>query len=230
MESIQTSRQADRKRRNQKPRVLFSCTSCREKKLKCDRRQPCNNCLNQSRDRSCRYLVERSDHEESQTIQSRMQHVEKRLRSLEKTLQNREFSNAVENKLISVSPEDSHTRNAVDAIVSKEANESLSSGLFRHSRQMEYENFQFVNPSHWRSIMYHAVCATPQNIPPVKPKISYMNRPTNCEAVDTILPNKRLPSILKLALQDPSFSEDLRKGQKCRSSSQCCPHGTQLKR
>ncbi|KAL4797994.1 hypothetical protein BDV19DRAFT_386654 [Aspergillus venezuelensis] len=46
----------DRKRRDQKPRILFACTLCRERKLKCDRQRPCLNCKKRSLDSFCRYI------------------------------------------------------------------------------------------------------------------------------------------------------------------------------
>ncbi|KAL4963744.1 uncharacterized protein BDV14DRAFT_209679 [Aspergillus stella-maris] len=46
----------DRKRRDQKPRILFSCTLCRERKLKCDRGHPCLNCKKRQLDSFCRYI------------------------------------------------------------------------------------------------------------------------------------------------------------------------------
>jgi hypothetical protein len=82
----------------------------------------------------------------------------------DKSLLNSESSKTVENELVSVDVEDSHTRNAVNAIASKEANEFSSSRLSLHSQQIVSEDFRFINPSHWQSIMYHAVRATPRNI------------------------------------------------------------------
>ncbi|RDW72367.1 uncharacterized protein DSM5745_07539 [Aspergillus mulundensis] len=49
----------DRKRRDQKPRVLLSCTTCREKKLKCDRGRPCSNCQKRDQAASCHYVQAR---------------------------------------------------------------------------------------------------------------------------------------------------------------------------
>ncbi|KAF9888027.1 hypothetical protein FE257_009417 [Aspergillus nanangensis] len=69
---------ADRKRRDQKPRVLLSCTLCREKKLKCDRATPCANCRKRHQDSSCRYISERPGE-----VASRLQYLEQRVLDLE---------------------------------------------------------------------------------------------------------------------------------------------------
>ncbi|KAL4902287.1 hypothetical protein BDW74DRAFT_186864 [Aspergillus multicolor] len=55
-------RPLDRKRREQKPRVLLSCTSCREKKLRCDRARPCLNCRRRQQATSCHYIRARLAH------------------------------------------------------------------------------------------------------------------------------------------------------------------------
>ncbi|KAL4959584.1 Zn(II)2Cys6 transcription factor [Aspergillus stella-maris] len=64
----------DRKRREQKPRVLLSCTLCREKKtftLKCDRGRPCLNCQKRHTVASCHYTQARPTHKSTSRPDSR---------------------------------------------------------------------------------------------------------------------------------------------------------------
>ncbi|KAH8803624.1 hypothetical protein F5884DRAFT_682931 [Xylogone sp. PMI_703] len=37
-------------------RIRLSCTACRQKKLKCDRRRPCDNCVKKGQPSSCQYI------------------------------------------------------------------------------------------------------------------------------------------------------------------------------
>ncbi|PYH31538.1 uncharacterized protein BO87DRAFT_442136 [Aspergillus neoniger CBS 115656] len=82
---ISTTR--DRKRREQKPRVLLSCTSCREKK--CSRERPCTNCRKRGQDAACQYNTERSNPRASGKpepidVQNDLQFLKERLLFLER--------------------------------------------------------------------------------------------------------------------------------------------------
>ncbi|KAL1297949.1 hypothetical protein AAFC00_006461 [Neodothiora populina] len=71
-ESVQTSRSSqspallpessssalrDRKKKQQQPRQLLSCTKCRERKVKCDRTKPCSACCARGSPKECHFVL-----------------------------------------------------------------------------------------------------------------------------------------------------------------------------
>lgn len=66
------------RRRN---RLITSCLECRRRKLKCDKSQPCGNCVKFSRD--CLFLAPSLD----PTAQMRIAEIKEKMGSLEKTLE-----------------------------------------------------------------------------------------------------------------------------------------------
>ncbi|KAH8805983.1 fungal-specific transcription factor domain-containing protein [Xylogone sp. PMI_703] len=64
-------------------RIQLSCTSCRYRKLKCDRTLPCNNCVKRRLSASCRYVGPPRMHprpgpsnSEPESLQARLEHLE----------------------------------------------------------------------------------------------------------------------------------------------------------
>ncbi|PLB46162.1 hypothetical protein P170DRAFT_262249 [Aspergillus steynii IBT 23096] len=85
MHEIALRKHLDRKRRHQKPRVLFSCTFCRTRKLKCNRQQPCDNCVKRNQGPSCHYDVERGDSIKSTSdLHDRLKFLEEKVQRLER--------------------------------------------------------------------------------------------------------------------------------------------------
>ena len=54
-ESVSGNSPAKRRRIVNRPRPIVSCLSCRSRKLKCDREQPCQQCLRAGRATTCSY-------------------------------------------------------------------------------------------------------------------------------------------------------------------------------
>ncbi|KAE8378026.1 hypothetical protein BDV26DRAFT_304654 [Aspergillus bertholletiae] len=146
----------DRKRREQKPRVLLSCTRCRRKKIKCSRELPCANCLKCGQTVTCYYIEDRLDHTDRQercSIDHRLQYLETRLLDIEKTQARCERSSSVpqgfgfraqpgiysQDDRVHGDLEDRHGPNPVAGLLLSENNGT-----------------RFINPSHWQAIMNNA--------------------------------------------------------------------------
>ncbi|KAJ5404910.1 hypothetical protein N7465_006194 [Penicillium sp. CMV-2018d] len=145
----------DRKRRNQKPRVLFSCKPCRDGKLKCNRKQPCESCLKRNQDEFCRYTTEDSPdspHDESQMLQSRLAHVEQRLQYLETAFQSQHALHAY-SESPSTGPNNSRQVTCPNNLIRQHVLDAQPSS---NNPTTEAPAIRFVNPSHWRSIMNNA--------------------------------------------------------------------------
>lgn len=75
--------------KQKKSRIIFSCTFCRKRKIKCDRKQPCSNCV-KFRVPSCTYDIERGtsstlkcSFDSNQNPASEIQFLKSRLEQLE---------------------------------------------------------------------------------------------------------------------------------------------------
>ncbi|KAJ5087190.1 hypothetical protein N7456_010806 [Penicillium angulare] len=144
----------DRKRRDQKPRVLLSCTSCREKKLKCNRRDPCDNCQKKGQEKDCSYSatkkVSQQSHGTHSDCEARIRNLETRLLQLESAFQNQQSSQrciATDGPYKTSQTTEEHVGElSLAEIYEPEVMLSESAG----SRSF--------NQNHWRAIMKHATC------------------------------------------------------------------------
>jgi hypothetical protein len=57
-------------------RQQLSCTACRSGKLRCDRQQPCDQCIRRSRDSSCQYLAPPPKKKQNRNTKDRIAHLE----------------------------------------------------------------------------------------------------------------------------------------------------------
>ncbi|KAE8138915.1 hypothetical protein BDV38DRAFT_291652 [Aspergillus pseudotamarii] len=156
---METSRpRFDRKRRDQKPRVLLSCTRCREKKLKCNRELPCANCLKRGQNAGCRYVAERPKHispQERSSIDHRLQYLEQRLLNLERRRppDDRSSSTPEEARIHARQQHDIYPRDPEMQTESEaEPGPDPVAGLLLY----ENNGTRFINPSHWQAIMNNA--------------------------------------------------------------------------
>ncbi|OJI88426.1 hypothetical protein ASPTUDRAFT_919642 [Aspergillus tubingensis CBS 134.48] len=156
--TISTTR--DRKRREQKPRVLLSCTSCREKKLRCSRERPCRNCRKRGQDAACQYNTERSNprtsgKSESIDVHNDLQFLKERLLFLERQVTRDCNSSTSRDDRLHVGERPS--RNSSESEVASTGSQ-VPTG--RSSLTVCFlageSGTRFVNPSHWQAIMNDA--------------------------------------------------------------------------
>ncbi|PYH55587.1 Zn(II)2Cys6 transcription factor [Aspergillus niger CBS 101883] len=151
----------NRKRREQKPRVLLSCTSCREKKLRCNRERPCTNCRKRSRDAACQYVTERSDHltlkkSEPVDVYHRLQFLEERLLILEREV-TRDCNSSSTSRDDTFHDGESPSRNPSKSEVFPAGSRVPTEGSsLTVSFLAGNSGTRFVNPSHWQAIMNNA--------------------------------------------------------------------------
>lgn len=70
------SEQASTGSTQKRARSQLSCTACRTGKLKCDRQQPCDQCIKRSRDSSCQYLEPPAKKKQNRNTKDRIAHLE----------------------------------------------------------------------------------------------------------------------------------------------------------
>jgi hypothetical protein len=57
-------------------RQQLSCTACRNGKLRCNRQQPCDQCIKRSRDSACQYLAAPPKKKHNRNTKDRIAHLE----------------------------------------------------------------------------------------------------------------------------------------------------------
>lgn len=72
MEATRTSPPAIQRRARQ----ILSCSACRTGKLKCNREQPCDQCIKRSKDNTCRYLPPPQKKRKIRNARDRVAHLE----------------------------------------------------------------------------------------------------------------------------------------------------------
>ncbi|PYH67995.1 uncharacterized protein BO88DRAFT_426647 [Aspergillus vadensis CBS 113365] len=157
--TISTTR--DRKRREQKPRVLLSCTSCREKKLRCSRERPCTNCRKRGQDTACQYITERSNpstsgKSEPIDVRNDLQSLKERLLFLERQV-TRDCNSSSTSRDDRLHVGESPSRNSSESEVASTGSQVPTGG---NSLSVCFlagkSGTRFVNPSHWQAIMNDA--------------------------------------------------------------------------
>ncbi|RAH53834.1 hypothetical protein BO85DRAFT_380882 [Aspergillus piperis CBS 112811] len=157
--TISTTR--DRKRREQKPRVLLSCTSCREKKLRCSRERPCTNCRKRGQDAACQYNTERSNARtsgkpEPTDVHNELQFLKKRLLFLE-TQVTRDCNSPSTSRDDRLHVGESPSRDSSESEIASAATQVSAGGSSLTGCFLTGESgTRFVNPSHWQAIMNDA--------------------------------------------------------------------------
>ncbi|KAJ5272879.1 hypothetical protein N7478_008004 [Penicillium angulare] len=205
----------DRKRRDQKPRVFPSCTSCREKKLTCNRRDPCDKCQKKGQETNCYYSGTRSiqqSHETHSDCEARMRNLESRLLQLEAEAQNQHCS------LRCLSTPGSHeTSQATEEHVG----EALLADMYEPEVMLvENAGSRSFNRNHWRAITKHAtrdIDANEDVMPQYEPiQIPMLLRGTlgvdDMETLLRVLPPRDIADALVLRYLDsaePSLSRGL---------------------
>ncbi|RDH27529.1 hypothetical protein BDQ94DRAFT_184483 [Aspergillus welwitschiae] len=158
--SILSSR-TDRKRREQKPRVLLSCTWCREKKVKCNRGRPCANCLRRGQDTACQYITERSrrpvsGEQEPHEVYRRLRYLEQKLLRLEKAAI-QDHSSTPEHVALDGSAKTPDADAANDRSQAEaESAASPRPGSVSGCLLSETSGTRFISPSHWQAMMNNA--------------------------------------------------------------------------
>ncbi|GAT24959.1 Zn(II)2Cys6 transcription factor [Aspergillus luchuensis] len=157
--TISTTR--DRKRREQKPRVLLSCTSCREKKLRCSRERPCTNCRKRGQDAACQYNTERSNARtsgkpEPTDVHNELQYLKERLLFLERQV-TRDCNSSSTSRDDRLHVGESPSRDSSESEIALAASQVSAGGSPLTVCFLTGESgTRFVNPSHWQAIMNDA--------------------------------------------------------------------------
>ncbi|RAK89409.1 hypothetical protein BO79DRAFT_146993 [Aspergillus costaricaensis CBS 115574] len=156
---ISTTR--DRKRREQKPRVLLSCRLCRERKLRCSRERPCTNCRKRGQDAACQYNTERSNARtsgkpEPTDVHNELQFLKERLLFLERQV-TRDCNSSSTSRDDRLHVGESPSRDSSESEIASAASQvptgrSSLTGCFLTGES----GTRFVNPSHWQAIMNDA--------------------------------------------------------------------------
>ncbi|QPG75683.1 hypothetical protein FOA43_003042 [Brettanomyces nanus] len=68
-------------------RVPTSCENCRRRKLKCDRRRPCSNCVRSQNESLCKYAVQPSEASPKTKLTNEIVHLKMKINKLEHILQ-----------------------------------------------------------------------------------------------------------------------------------------------
>ncbi|PWY71222.1 hypothetical protein BO83DRAFT_314783 [Aspergillus eucalypticola CBS 122712] len=151
----------DRKRREQKPRVLLSCTSCREKKLRCSRERPCTNCRKRGQDAACQYNTERSNPRTSGKpepidVHDNLQISKERLLFLERQV-TRDCNSSSTSRDDRLHVGECSSRNSSECeIASTKSQVPTGRSSLTICFLAGKSGTRFVNPSHWQAIMNDA--------------------------------------------------------------------------
>ena len=65
-----------------RPRPSTVCTQCRSNKLRCDRGQPCSNCVRRDQEAACNYEIQGSPADNGRNAERRLDHLETMVREL----------------------------------------------------------------------------------------------------------------------------------------------------
>lgn len=68
--------------RSKRSRVLLSCSHCRNSKLKCDRTQPCGQCVKRGRPGACQYAAKPEKQKPAKSMATRLKRLEGMVRSM----------------------------------------------------------------------------------------------------------------------------------------------------
>ncbi|OQE16212.1 hypothetical protein PENSTE_c025G02481 [Penicillium steckii] len=142
-------RRVDRKRRNQKPRVLLSCTTCREMKLRCNRAFPCDNCQKRGLEAGCHYNTERALPEQRHHLHSEC---ERKIQELQSQLLRLKSESQAER--CSRSAINSPDLNPIETIQTAEP--TYKSTTDSQILVPESESTYSINGNHWQAMMRNA--------------------------------------------------------------------------
>ncbi|PVH73003.1 hypothetical protein DL98DRAFT_595443 [Cadophora sp. DSE1049] len=140
-------------RRRDKPQL--SCSTCRQKKLKCDRVKPCSNCIKRGLPDSCDFAKQTSRPRPS-NVQDRVQQLEEIVRSLLNSQSSLGGSNSTAGAspftdgTTTGTPDGSFTASAPSPNNQTESQkQEASQGKFTNTS----EQVKFVGSDHWESIL-----------------------------------------------------------------------------
>ncbi|ENH72001.1 hypothetical protein FOC1_g10001849 [Fusarium oxysporum f. sp. cubense race 1] len=154
-------------------RATLSCSSCRQRKLKCDRDEPCSNCV--ARNVSCQYAPWPRGRVAAQRRDSRQHDLSDRVRHLEQLL----------GSIVQQLPAQQGTSNGSPSIKSPASTyvtNSLATGSHQGSHQSSQEGSEvkpgrmmanpnetiYVSSSHWSAICHEVKSTSDTRIPQVE--------------------------------------------------------------
>jgi hypothetical protein len=145
-------------------RQQLSCTACRNGKLRCNRQQPCDQCIKRSRDSTCQYLAPPPKKKHSRNTKDRIAHLE----SLVLQLMNRDGAPGSETSPQSLNEHgstssDAHSSNITTSpnqSSNKDSPESSTDGVVLDRHTFEFGQLKiskgeasYKGAAHWEAIL-----------------------------------------------------------------------------
>ena len=192
-------------------RSQLSCTACRQLKSKCDREQPCSQCLKKGRGDMCEYPLPARRKKPAVTMQKRLRHLESMVKDIMPTLEGQSIPSTERSNSSSGTPQSTFTPSQVsalnsqsDSISAQETGQtSVSTSQTSGRLFLEGSESRYVGTSHWAAILenvglivtLHRTLFTTSRLEKSKATSMRSKRRNPSTRTMTILPPQHLPLI-----------------------------------